>query len=203
MISMALIVFLSFAILTLQSSAYGSSKEGGPNLLTTNASAREAASRDFGLQSQVMPRAVLYPASVQDIAKLIKSSYKGRGFPVSARGNGHSVNGQAFTSTGIVVDMSRKYNKILNDTDEFWPRVNVEGKYVDVWGGELWIDLLKATLAYRLAPKTWTDYLYLTVGGTLSNAGFSGQTYNFGPQIRNVHRVEVVTGNNLSILFFP
>lgn len=195
---------LIFAILTLRSFAYDPSTDtGGPIFLTITESALEAASRDYGLQTQIMPKAVLYPASVQDIAKLIKSSYKGRGFHVSARGNGHSVNGQSLTSTGVVVDMSRKFNKILNETYEYWPKVIVEGKYVDVWAGELWIELLKATLAYGLAPKVWTDYLYLTVGGTLSNAGLSGQAYNFGPQISNVHRLEVVTGtNNASILFF-
>ncbi|KAI3464904.1 hypothetical protein Pfo_021567 [Paulownia fortunei] len=66
--------------------------------------------------------------------------------------------------------------------------------YVDVWGGELWIDVLRSTLEYGLAPKSWTDYLYLSVGGTLSNAGISGQAFNHGPQISNVYELEVVTG---------
>ncbi|KAI5072077.1 hypothetical protein GOP47_0012183 [Adiantum capillus-veneris] len=43
--------------------------------------------------------------------------------------------------------------------------------YADVRGGELWIDVLHATLHEGGAPKSWTDYLYLTVNGTLSNAG--------------------------------
>ncbi|KAK4404821.1 Cytokinin dehydrogenase 1 [Sesamum angolense] len=45
-----------------------------------------------------------------------------------------------------------------------------------------------------LAPKSWTDYLHLTVGGTLSNAGISGQAFQHGPQINNVYQLEVVTG---------
>ncbi|CAM8942283.1 unnamed protein product [Rhodiola kirilowii] len=201
---MAAIRFLIFAILApilTLGSAYGSRKElldhgeDQPVLLTTNESALEAASHDYGMQTQIKPKAVLYPASVDDIAKIIKQANTGSGFTlVSVRGNGHSVNGQSFTSTGVVVGMSKKYNKILNDTEKYWPKVNVEGKYVDVWGGELWIDVLLATLKFGLAPKTWTDYLYLTVGGTLSNAGMSGQTYNFGPQISNVDELEVVTG---------
>lgn len=70
----------------------------------------------------------------------------------------------------------------------------MEREYVDVWGGELWVDVLRSTLEYGLAPRSWTDYLYLTVGGTLSNAGISGQAFNHGPQISNVHELDVVTG---------
>lgn len=67
--------------------------------------------------------------------------------------------------------------------------------YVDASGGELWIDILRECLKYGLAPKSWTDYLHLTVGGTLSNAGVSGQAFRHGPQISNVHQMEVVTGS--------
>jgi hypothetical protein len=71
----------------------------------------------------------------------------------------------------------------------------VGGHYVDVWGGELWIDVLNWTLANGgLAPRSWTDYLYLSVGGTLSNAGISGQAFHHGPQISNVYELDIVTG---------
>jgi hypothetical protein len=36
--------------------------------------------------------------------------------------------------------------------------------------------------------------LHLTVGGTLSNAGVSGQAFKHGPQISNVQQLEIVTG---------
>jgi cytokinin dehydrogenase len=65
---------------------------------------------------------------------------------------------------------------------------------VDAPGGELWINVLRETLKYGLAPKSWTDYLHLTVGGTLSNAGVSGQAFRHGPQVSNVHQLEIVTG---------
>lgn len=45
---------------------------------------------------------------------------------------------------------------------------------VDVNRGDLWIDVLHATLKEGLAPKSWTNYLYLTVGGMRSNAGING-----------------------------
>ncbi|GMQ06909.1 hypothetical protein CsSME_00051326 [Camellia sinensis var. sinensis] len=66
--------------------------------------------------------------------------------------------------------------------------------YVDVYGGKLWINILHESLKHGLAPKSWTDYLHLTVGGTLSNAGISGQAFRHGLQISNVHQLEAVTG---------
>ncbi|KAL7230136.1 hypothetical protein ACSBR2_008631 [Camellia fascicularis] len=35
--------------------------------------------------------------------------------------------------------------------------------YVDVYGGKLWINILHESLNHGLAPKSWTDYLHLTV----------------------------------------
>ncbi|XP_076943003.1 cytokinin dehydrogenase 5-like [Bidens hawaiensis] len=143
---------------------------------------------DFGKLTTHEPAAVLHPSSSLDIANLVKLAYESpQGFAVSARGHGHSINGQAAANNGVVVEMSWRSAAPV-------PEVNEKLMYVDVWGGELWIDVLKSTLAYGLAPKSWTDYLYLSVGGTISNAGISGQAFNHGPQISNVHEVDVVTG---------
>jgi cytokinin dehydrogenase len=65
---------------------------------------------------------------------------------------------------------------------------------VDAGGEQLWIDVLRATLRHGLSPRVWTDYLRLTVGGTLSNAGIGGQAFQHGPQIANVQELDVVTG---------
>ncbi|KAK8942519.1 Cytokinin dehydrogenase 9 [Platanthera zijinensis] len=107
---------------------------------------------------------------------------------IAARGHGHSLQGQAQAPGGIVVHMESlgraKTMQIHQGPDP----------YIDAPGGELWIDVLKETLRYGLAPKSWTDYLHLTIGGTLSNAGISGQAFKQGPQISNVHQLEVITG---------
>lgn len=159
----------------------------------------EAASVDFGRMGRVEPVAVFRPRSAEDVADLVRAAAKadGLGFAVSARGHGHSINGQAHTSEGVVVEMSRHHRSEGDERENGigGPRVNVEREYVDVWGGELWVDVLRSTLEYGLAPRSWTDYLYLTVGGTLSNAGISGQAFNHGPQISNVYELDVVTGN--------
>ncbi|PIN22949.1 Proteins containing the FAD binding domain [Handroanthus impetiginosus] len=153
------------------------------------------ASRDFGGMQSAEPMAVLHPASAQDVACLVKSAYESAlGFGISARGHGHSINGQAMTTNGMVIQMSGSRGSRLGSGKPAPPRVSEISMYVDVWGGELWIDVLRSTLEFGLAPKSWTDYLYLSVGGTLSNAGISGQAFNHGPQISNVYELDVVTG---------
>lgn len=151
-------------------------------------------SMDFGGMSKIQPLAVLHPGSVNDVVRLLKAAYDSaeftHGYTVSARGHGHSINGQAQTAHGVVIDMSGSKGSGYRKTS----KPGVGDKYVDVWGGELWINVLKLCLPYGLAPKSWTDYLYLSVGGTLSNAGISGQAFNHGPQISNVYELDVVTG---------
>ena len=89
---------------------------------------------------------------------------------------------------GVVVEMSSLNGGIRVSCSESL------GFYADVGGEQLWIDVLRRTMEEGLAPVSWTDYLYLTVGGTLSNAGISGQTFRHGPQISNVHEMDVITG---------
>lgn len=148
------------------------------------------AATDFGNRHTVHPTAVLYPASVSDIVTLVKSIYRcgsSSDLTIAAKGHAHSLNGQAQAENGIAIEMGSLKGVI--DV-----KISQGLLYVDVNGGELWIDLLHATVKEGLAPKSWTDYLYLTVGGTLSNAGISGQAFRHGPQINNVYQLEVVTG---------
>ncbi|OMO51120.1 hypothetical protein CCACVL1_29990 [Corchorus capsularis] len=150
----------------------------------------EYAAKDFGNIYHYLPIAVLHPKSVSDISSTIKHIFD-MGSPakltVAARGHGHSLQGQAQAHQGVVINMeSLKRPSMYVGTGEL--------PYVDVSGGELWINILHETLKYGLSPKSWTDYLHLTVGGTLSNAGISGQAFRHGPQINNVYQLEVVTG---------
>lgn len=108
---------------------------------------------------------------------------------MAARGAGHSIHGQAQALDGIVVEM-----RSLPAEIELHKGGEGDVSYADVSGGAMWIELLEQSLKAGLAPRSWTDYLYITIGGTLSNAGISGQTFKHGPQISNVLQLEVVTG---------
>ncbi|KAL9230484.1 hypothetical protein vseg_005827 [Gypsophila vaccaria] len=151
--------------------------------------------KDFGGMTRSKPLAVIRPASSPDVALAIRASATSGTLTVAARGNGHSINGQAMAHRGLVLDMrSLSAHTPIN--------VVVSGgvagggvPYADVSGGALWEEVLKRCVSvYGLAPRSWTDYLALTVGGTLSNGGVSGQSFRFGPQTANVTELEVVTG---------
>ncbi|XP_058729393.1 cytokinin dehydrogenase 3-like [Vicia villosa] len=147
------------------------------------------ASTDYGHIIHQNSFAIFAPSSTHDISKLIKFSNSLLiPFTIAARGQGHSVNGQSMTNDGVVVNMTELNNSNNNNG------IVVFDDYVDVGGEQIWIDVLHACLEKGLTPLSWTDYLYLSVGGTLSNAGISGQTFRFGPQISNVHELDVVTG---------
>lgn len=181
--------------------------------LSLNKSSLAIASTDFGNLVHVTPAAVLYPSSIEDIISIVKFSYNhSLPFKVAARGRGHSCRGQAMVENGVVIDMTSlnrfklKNISYNNNYHQYYDnsRIRVSydallGFYADVGGEQLWIDVLHATLDHGVAPVSWTDYLYLTVGGTLSNAGISGQSFRYGPQITNVHELDVVTG----ILSYP
>jgi cytokinin dehydrogenase len=149
------------------------------------------ASSDFGRMIFQSPSAVLKPKSSRDISLLLTflSGSSLSKVTVAPRGAGHSIHGQAQALDGIVVEMCS-----LPSEMEFYKGGEGGISYAEVSGGVMWIELLEQSLKLGLAPRSWTDYLYLTVGGTLSNAGISGQTFKHGPQISNVLQLEVVTG---------
>ncbi|KAH7519213.1 cytokinin dehydrogenase 3 [Ziziphus jujuba] len=156
----------------------------------------DLASTDYGHIIQTKSAAVFYPTSIDDIRSLILfANDNSSRIGIGARGQGHSVRGQCMTDNGVVVNMTNLMNQqktglagiIISQSPAL-------GSYADVGGEQLWIDVLTETLKHGLSPVSWTDYLYLSVGGTLSNAGISGQTFRFGPQISNVYELDVITG---------
>uniref|UniRef100_A0A2N9IR79 cytokinin dehydrogenase n=1 Tax=Fagus sylvatica TaxID=28930 RepID=A0A2N9IR79_FAGSY len=152
------------------------------------------ASTDYGHIVHEIPSSVFYPNSLDDIATLVKFAYNNFvPITIAARGQGHSVRGQSMAHDGVVVNMTSLANR-LNGSGIIVSSNPSLGSYADVGGEQLWIDVLSATLEHGLTPVSWIDYLYLTVGGTLSNAGISGQTFRFGPQISNVNEMDVITG---------
>ncbi|XP_073298604.1 cytokinin dehydrogenase 2-like [Primulina huaijiensis] len=166
-------------------------------IIRNDSQAIRLASTDYGDIVHQNPSAVLYPSSINDITDLIKSSINNvRPFTIAARGNGHSVRGQAMASNGVVVNMKSLGEIGVRIRVSFNPSL---GFYADVGGEQLWIDVLHETLKHGLMPVSWTDYVYLTVGGTLSNAGIGGQAFLHGPLISNVLELDVITGTGTFI----
>lgn len=137
------------------------------------------AADDWGHLVHRRPRAVLQPGTVGDIVDAAA-----RGLPLLARGQGHSTAGQAQAPGGIVVDMSALHAVHVVAAD----RVVVDA-------GARWSEVVAATLPHGRTPPVLTDYLELSVGGTLSVGGIGGTTQHHGLQTDNVLEFDVVTAD--------
>jgi cytokinin dehydrogenase len=148
---------------------------------------RKGRADDFGHIVHHMPEGVLLPGSADDVAKTIQWTAQ-RGGRFAPQGQRHSTFGRSQVPGGIVADMST-----LRSIGA------VEGDRVVVEAGATWSDVLRATLARGKTPPVLTEYLELSVGGTLIVGGVGGTTSAFGVQSDNVIDMEVVTGEGKKI----
>ena len=159
--------------------------------LVTDDASLDAAAADFGSIVHRRPTAVLQPGSVDDIVKLIRFARQ-HAINVAARGQGYSTQGQTQVEAGVVIDMTH-----LAKIREVRP----DSALVD--GGARWIDLLQQTIPLGRTPPTLTDYIEVSIGGTLSVGGIGGQTFRWGTQTDNVEELEVVTGRGDRVICSP
>ena len=150
--------------------------------LVTDEASLAAVADDYGHIISRTPIAVLRPGSASDIMKLMRFA-RDHDIKVGARGQGHSTYGQGQVAAGVVIDMST-LNKIGQ----------IRHSSVEVGGGTTWRALLEATLPQGYTPPVLTDYLDLSVGGTLAVGGIGGAAQRFGVQVDNVLELTVVTG---------
>ena len=146
-----------------------------------------AAADDFGHIVHRRPYAVLEPGDIDDITLMLRFCSRHQ-IPAAPRGEGHATFGQAEARHGLVIDMSPL--RAIN-VDH---RAGLGGRTVWAEAGARWSALARVTLAHRLTPPVFTDYLELSVGGTLSAGGIGGTSPRFGGQVDNVAELEVVTG---------
>jgi FAD/FMN-containing dehydrogenase len=144
---------------------------------------RAAAAHDFGNLVHRQPKGVLHPLSDRDLSQTMRWA-AARGLKVAPRGRGHSVFGRSQAADGIVIDMTR-----------FRTIDGVQGDRVVVDAGATWDEVLASTLAQGLTPPVLTDYLPLSVGGTLAVGGIGGTSSRHGMQTDNVLAMEVITGD--------
>lgn len=159
--------------------------------LDCSTEARAATASDFGHIVHKQPQAVLKPSSPTDIAAATRWAGS-KGLRVAARGQGHSIFGRAMADMGVVIDMTR-LNKIHRIDDD---RIVVDA-------GTTWQAVLDATLPHGLTPPVLTNYLGLSVGGTLTVGGIGGTTSRHGMQTDNVLELRVVTGDGRELTCSP
>jgi FAD/FMN-containing dehydrogenase len=159
--------------------------------LRTDEASRAAAADDYGHLVHRRPAAVLRPGSVADIVAMVRYCRR-HGIEVAPRGQGHATFGQAQVRGGLVVETAP-----LADIGP------VRDGCVTVGAGVRWSTLTKATLEHGLTPPVFTDYIELSVGGTLSVGGIGGQTHQHGAQVDTVTALHVVTGAGESVRCSP
>jgi FAD/FMN-containing dehydrogenase len=150
-------------------------------MLLTDPSSLASYADDVGNAIRNTPIAVLLPASVQDVQKMLRFA-KQRGIKVAARGQGHTTFGQSQVRGGLVIDM-RTLNQIHA----------IEPLRAEVDAGLTWRELVERSVPLGLTPPVLTGYISLTIGGTLSVGGVSS-SYNKGVQVDHVKELELVTG---------
>ena len=175
-------------------SAAQSGKEPPPPIdgtLRFDEGTRAAAAEDFGRIIQRTPEGVLLPGSEQDVATIIRWA-GGLRRKIAPQGQRHSVYGRAQARDGIVIDMTqlRAIHQVQNDK-------------VVVGAGAKWSAVLAATLPRGLAPPVLTDYLELSVGGTLVVGGVGSMTSRYGMQSDHVLELDVITGRGEKITCSP
>lgn len=130
------------------------------------------------------PSMVCFPSNEYDVQKICIHAYA-HSIPITCRGAGTGLLGQSL-STGIVLDFTKKMNKVLE----------IENDYVVVQPG-----VVKAVLDKELAkrnkfiPPDPASSNYCTIGGMLANNSSGPHGLGYGSIIKYVERVEVVYGN--------
>lgn len=158
--------------------------------LTTASATTTAFAQDFGRLVTTTPHAVLTPGSVQDIVKIIDYA-RANGLKVAMNGQSgtgndlesHSNYGQAGAAGGISIN-ARALNRIHAITPT---NATVEA-------GVTWAQLTDAALQRGLTPPCLTDYLHLSIGGTLSVGGIGSTVQKYGLQTDTVESLDIVTG---------
>jgi cytokinin dehydrogenase len=158
--------------------------------LLADPAARTAFAHDFGNIVSREPYAVLVPGSVKDIVKIVRFARR-QGLQVAVSGQSgtpdlresHSNFGQGLVKAGVIID-AKPLSAIRH--------INSDSAVVEA--GVLWSELFDAAAERGLTPPVLTDYMHLSIGGTLSVGGIGGSTSRFGVQADNVLALKVVTG---------
>ena len=138
-------------------------------------------STDFGGVVQRAPRVVVRPGHEQDVFHCF-SVAREMGLTVAFRGAGHSCHGQTLSDGGIVIEN-------LGDSAEL---ELLEDDQVQVSSKTLWHDLERRLNERGRSVPVVTDYLDLSVGGTLSVGGYGIDSIAHGAQVDQVTKLRLL-----------
>ena len=152
---------------------------------------RAAYSSDASIFRRI-PKAVIEPQSVEDIRDGIAIAQE-RGWSIISRGGGTSVAGNAI-GTGLIIDTSRYFNRILD--------IDVENRTATVEPGVV-CDALRAAVAehgltYGPDPSTHSR---CTIGGMVANNACGSHSVAYGTAAENLVSVTIMLASGKEITF--
>ncbi|CAG7639276.1 FAD-binding and (Fe-S)-binding domain-containing protein [Actinacidiphila bryophytorum] len=131
-----------------------------------------------------VPRGVVAPADAADVAAAL-AVCREHGVPVTARGGGTSIAGQAI-GTGVVLDFTRHMNRLLE--------IDPAARTARVQPGLVLDDLRRAAAAHGLTfgpdPSTHSR---CTLGGMIGNNACGSHSVAWGTTADNVRALDVLT----------
>ena len=152
---------------------------------------RAAYSSDASIFRRI-PKAVIEPQSVEDIRDGIAIAQE-RGWSIISRGGGTSVAGNAI-GTGLIIDTSRYFNRILD--------IDVENRTATVEPGVV-CDALRTAVAehgltYGPDPSTHSR---CTIGGMVANNACGSHSVAYGTAAENLVSVTIMLASGKEITF--
>lgn len=138
---------------------------------------------------RVRPAAVAFPKNVDDV-RIVLRACSATGVPITARGGGTSMAGNA-VGDGVVIDLSRRMTSVGT----------VDAGQATVWAdagvvlGELRAHVEKATtgtLTFAPDPSSLTR---ATIGGSIGNDACGNHSVAYGRMTHHVLEVELVTAD--------
>ncbi|PCH98535.1 MAG: hypothetical protein COB85_01460 [Bacteroidetes bacterium] len=131
------------------------------------------------------PKYVVFPKDVEDMVKVLQIANQHK-VMVTVRGQGHSLGGQSLSEGGI----------LLTTAGVGMDLENIDNGY-KVSGGTTWLAVEEALNREGKAFPVQTNYLGLSVGGTLAHAGIGRASVKYGHQIENVDSIRLLTPNGV------
>ncbi len=158
---------------------------------TTQRPSRHAT--DFGRLSSAEPAEVVRPGTPAEVLAQFARARRGH-LQVAIRGVGHCAGGQSLVPGGICLNV-RCLDRIVE--------LDAESMTVTVEAGCTWRALMAHLLPRGFSVPVVTDWLDLTVGGTLSLGGVGSQSFRSGLQTDHLLEVDFVTFDGRSLRLSP
>ena len=161
--------------------------------IATETTVLDSYSRDESSQPAQMPLAVVWPENAEQVAAALKLCNQHK-VPVTARGGGSSLKGNAVPSPGGIVLSFEKMNKVL----EILP----EDFQVRIQPGVVYDDLNKVLARYGLffAPGPSSGDV-ATIGGMVGNNAGGLNALRYGATRGHVLRLQVALANGSLVWF--